>query len=89
MKQKNNHARSKQKRKVLRFKNMLRAIYERMIGKRMQENESKGHTLKGRKAKDVAIYVRGRADLFDHGHALRLNQRQKRKRARQVGRPIK
>jgi hypothetical protein len=81
MTHKNNHARSKQKRKKLRLKNRLKAIWERLISKRHKQYEEKGHTIKGVRAADVAVYVRGMT-FFDTEHPLRRNQRQKRKKWR-------
>ena len=96
----NCHARSKQKRKKLRLKNLLRRILEIRLKKHQKANKPRGITITGIHAKEVALHVNQLApknyqgffhvkSLFDHGHKLKLNQRQKRKRARQQNRPVK
>lgn len=85
MKQKNNHARSKQKRKKLRLKNLMKAIYERAMARRAKNFKPRGETFIATekvRAKDIAILDRDNAK-YDHGHVLRRNQRQRRKKWRQ------
>ncbi|MBN8668747.1 MAG: hypothetical protein J0M30_14715 [Chitinophagales bacterium] len=93
MKQKNNHARSKRKRKNLRLKNKMRSVHEKRIQKLTKAVEAKKKPFKtfinkeGEliTAKKIARLMdgRGTGDAYDHSHRLRYNQRQKRKRRRQ------
>src|SRR5690606_618515 len=92
MKQRNNHARYKRKRKLLRLKNRQRASYEKSLAKINRANAPKGRTFVRPNAevgaKDVAIplhalYPDGDIGFyFDPGHRRNLNQRQRRKRWR-------
>lgn len=89
MTHKNNHARSKRKRKALRLKNKMSHILSKRIAKMEKSRRPNGQTLILRNsnygAKDFAIPVEqlypngGGGFLFDHNKPLRLNQRQKRK----------
>lgn len=87
MTHKNNHARSKQKRKKLRLKNFFRSVFDRRLKKRQKAMEPKGKTVVGA-AITHALDFTGKnffaanGGWFDHQHAMNLNQRQKRKRAR-------
>lgn len=98
MKQKTNHARSKQKRKKLRLKNRMQSVVEKRNAKRLKEYEPKGKTLVG-EVKKIVPHVNSilayKNDtnpnkrisygfLLDHDFVKRLNQRQKRKRIRQA-----
>jgi len=95
------HARSKQKRRKLRLRNRMQSIQQKRIAKRMKELQPKGKTLIGIDAVRVAIHTNELAPkdfsglyyragkYFDHQHKLRLNQRQKRKRAKQANRKLK
>lgn len=96
-KQRNNHARSKRKRKFLRLKNKQRSIVEKRLSKITKSKKEKGKTFKkfisenGKTitAKHVAIPIEdlfpdgGGGFLLDHNHHRSFNQRQKRKRMRQ------
>lgn len=83
--QRNNHARSKQKRRALRMKNKMKAVHAKR-----GEKIAKAHKPKIKpffstpeiRAKDVAIY-QDCGQFYDFKHAISLNQRQKRKRWRQ------
>lgn len=89
----NNNARSKQNRRKLKAKsnritNILQAIFLRKITKK--KIKQRGKTITGPVIK-YAIDIRqlfpegGGGYLFDHTFHKSLNQRQKRKRARQIG----
>ncbi len=85
MKQHNNHARSKQKRKKLRLKNFWQRVFDQRDEKRLKSLRKKGRTIQGPAKKFAMDYHKLFPDdngkwLFDHGHAKDLNQRQKRKR---------
>lgn len=92
-KQRNCHARSKQKRKQLRLKNRVTATHERRLRRYLPE-PPKGITIYG-EAKKAAVHM---SDLYPTGSSWywntgntrdkSLNQRQKRKRARWVGRKV-
>ena len=83
MKQKNNHARSKQKRKALRLKNMQVSIFEKRVKKKMESFKAKGKTFRC-DAIDIAVHVDTK--FFRHGNRRdrTLNQRQRRKLAAQT-----
>lgn len=100
--QRNNHARSKRnaRRKALRLANVLRHQEENRISKRFAAFKQKGKTLYGI-AKEQVEHISKRAFVVtkgshkgesrvpyvkDNQHGLKLNQRQKRKRARWSGR---
>lgn len=82
MKQKVNHARSKQKRKALRLKNFFSKVLLKRHQKKIDALKPKGKTIYG-KALEAAHRV---SHLFNVGnnHGRYLNQRQKRKRAAQT-----
>ena len=96
MSNKNCKARSRQKssklrRKILRMRNFIQAVFVRKIQRSKQVHEIKGKTFIGRgKAQTVALDMHklfpdgGGGSLFDHGHEMKLNQRQKRKRAKHL-----
>jgi hypothetical protein len=79
----------------------MQSIQQKRIAKRMKELQPKGRTFIGIDAVSVAIHTNelapkdysrgffGARGLFDHSHKLRLNQRQKRKRAKQANRKLK
>lgn len=80
---KNTHARTKQKRKKLRLKNFLKRVFDKRQQKKIEALKPKGKTVYG-DAINVAIPVDAhynRYNTFDRN----LNQRQRRKRARQSG----
>lgn len=86
MTHKNNHARSKQKRKKLRLKNLLTSIRERLLAKIRKAQKPRGITIVGI-AKNHAIDLTGAnyglsKSFRDNDFNKTLNQRQKRKRAR-------
>lgn len=93
MKQKNNHARSKRKRKTLRLKNKVRSVHEKRLQKLSKSTKSKRNPFKTYinkegeliTAQKVASLMSGKGTgwAYDHGHRMRHNQRQKRKRKRQ------
>lgn len=88
MKQRNNHARSKRKRKLLRLKNFFKRIITKREQKKIQALKPKGVTIIGN-AKDLAISVHelfpngDYGFMFSKGHRYIPNQRQKRKLRRQ------
>lgn len=94
-KQRNTKARVKQKIRSLRLKSLLTRIFARRQRKLEKMNQPKGRTIVGEAKKFAMDYHKlfldgdGGAWMFDHGHQRSLNQRQKRKRARQNGRPVK
>lgn len=80
--QRNNHARSKQKRRALRLKNKLKAIHAKRGEKIARANKPKIKPFVASpeiRAKDVAVY-RDCGFFYDFKHARNMNQRQKRKR---------
>jgi hypothetical protein len=82
------HARGKRKRKKLREKNFFNRVRENRLKKMVAK--TKGETFRRHQdkngdmvtAKTQAVLVRVAA-YYDHGHPMRFNQRQKRKRWRQ------
>jgi hypothetical protein len=91
-KQRNNHARSKRKRRALRLKNFFTRIVNNRLQKKQKAMKEKGTTfvLPNNQvgAKDFAPHVetlwpQGSGFLFDNHHPKNLNQRQKRKIKRQ------
>lgn len=81
MKQRNNHARSKRKRKFLRLKNFWKRVFSLRLEKKQKSLRIKGKTIFG-EAKKQAVLIRSDS-FYDHGFKLKLNQRQKRKLRRQ------
>ncbi len=81
MKQKVNHARSKQRRKTLRLKNFFKRVMDKRFEKKMEALKPKGTTVYG-KAASNAIKVDASFNRNNH-HGRFLNQRQKRKIAAQ------
>lgn len=85
MTHKNNHARSKRKRKQLKLKNFRKRVYDKRLQKKLEAMKPKGNTIYG-EAKSVAISVidlfpnGGDGFLFDNNHHKYPNQRQKRKK---------
>lgn len=67
------------------MRNRMTSIYVKRMNKRLKEYEPRQHDPFVRQAditaRDVATLVRD-VKLYDHGHILRNNQRQKRKRWR-------
>lgn len=86
MKQKNNHARSKQKRKKLRMKNKMRSIIEKRIQKIEREKKPKGKTIVGNAtahAIDLTnLEYREAIRIAGSNKGIFRNQRQKRKQRR-------
>jgi len=82
-KQRNCHARSKQKRKSLRLKNYISRIFDKRSQKRMASFKKKGTTITG-DAIDVAMPLD--ASFYRQGNRRdkTLNQRQRRKLAAQT-----
>lgn len=94
MKHKNNHARSKQKRKQLRMKSLLQSIADKRYEK-IKKAHKPGETIylqtAGDKMSNYAVHI---SALFPNSrnwwnfgthHARNLNQRQKRKRSHRHG----
>lgn len=85
-KQRNSHARSKQKRRALRLKNEQARVISKRHERKMRELAPKGQTIVG-KAKEVAMYVGEipnvrREISWPDTRARYPNQRQKRKKWR-------
>lgn len=88
MPQRNNHARSKQKRKALRLKNFTKSVHEKRLQKMARLRRAKGKPLVG-EAKALVPHI---SVLFPTGYSWNwntgnrrdktFNQRQKRKRFR-------
>ena len=95
MKQRQVKARTRQKARKLKLKSLALKIWERLLNRRRQaikeQTRERGQTITGIRAADVAHYIPPgtNGQLFDYSWHKRLNQRQKRKRARQNGRPLK
>jgi hypothetical protein len=85
MKQSNCHARSRNKRRKHQMRLRLESFWRRVIknrnNKRMEALQPKGRTIMG-DATSQAVLCR-EASYFDHGFVMKINQRQKRKRALQ------
>lgn len=87
-KQRNNHARSKRKRRLLKLKNFFSRVFDKRSAKMIKANQPKGLTIVG-DAKKYATSLEklfpdgGGGYLFNPERKKYLNQRQKRKRWRQ------
>lgn len=83
MKQRNNTARTKRKKKMLKLKAFFKRVFLNRHEKKMAALKPKGQTIYG-EAKKVAVYD---AVNFTRGNhrGMNLNQRQKRKIQRQSG----
>lgn len=85
-KQRNNHARSKRKRKLLRLQNYWKKVCQSRLEKLSKSKREKQTPIVGR-AKDFAVKVDLAMFKFLTGGKRReLNQRQRRKLERQTGR---
>lgn len=79
MAQRNNHARSKKKRKLLRLKNLWTHIKEYRLKKVIEANKPKGKTITGEAVKHAVKIGHGmHKHLFAAGTSP-VNQRQRRK----------
>lgn len=86
-KQRHCRARTKKKIKFLRLKSFFNRVIENRaekIAKARRKQLNKGLTITG-EAKKYAVKVEARehSSIMDNRHAMKLNQRQKRKRIRQ------
>ena len=87
----NTRARARKKLKTLRSKQLKQRILDRQDRDRIKALRPKGTTIKGMEAAKVAKRVDPRTTKYlnDWAFKTKLNQRQRRKRARQTGRKLK
>ena len=87
MTHKNNHARSKRKRKMLRLKNFIKSVWEKRFAKKKKAAQPKGKSIQGIAINHALDFTGERrfllsGELMDHTRCMHLNQRQKRKIAK-------
>lgn len=86
----NNHARTKEKRKKLKLKAFFKKVYNNKLAKlRAQNSKKRGITIVGN-TEDMAELRRPVYSIFSYGHFKNMptGQRKRRKMQRQTGRVV-